>query len=215
MSLKDRIFDLLQGTYGLTIDAIADQLAVPASAIRKAVGEMLTEEKLWETSEGRYRCVLPPPPWLDAVKEALDCEGWPGLAYFYVPEDFHLELYPAPFVREDDPAHGICFMLDWYANLDTLLELFDEHPAVMFGSGSDGTRLSIEGTIEGVDAWVEIRDRPPDDIPPDLLMTREGGFRALTEEEQGEYAARGHEADEEEEEEEPPHLRGLWTPSDN
>jgi hypothetical protein len=212
MNLQDRIFDLLQGTYGLDADAIADQLAVPAAKVRKAVDEMLLAGRLWETSEGRYRCVLPPPPWLDSVKESLDCEGWPGLAYFYVPEDFHLELYPAPFIREEE-AGGICFMIDWHVDLDALLGLFDGRPAVVFGSTADGTSMSVEGTINGVDAWVEIRDRPPEDIPPDLLMTADGGFRELTEEEQEEYAARHLEEDREDDE--PPRLRGLWTPSDN
>jgi hypothetical protein len=212
MNLKDSIFDLLQGTYGLAADAIADQLVVPAAEVRKAVSEMLVEGRLWQTSEGRYRCVLPDPPWLEPLRESLDCEGWPGLAYAYVPEDFHLELYPAPFVRQDDEARGVCFMGDWHVDVDALLELFDGRPSVTFGAGSEGTNLSVEGTINGVDAWVEIRDRPPDDMPPDLLMTRDGGFRELTEEEQEEYAARrlvGGGDDE------PPRLRGLWTPSDN
>src|SRR5947199_38460 len=73
---------------------------------------------------------------------------------------------------------------------------------------------SIEGTIDGVDAWIEIRDRPPADIPPDLLMTSDGGFRELTEEEQEEYAARSCD-DKDEDDDEPPRLRGLWVPSDN
>jgi hypothetical protein len=213
MKLKERIFSLLQGTYGLDANAIADQLVVPAAEVRKAVGEMLAEGRLWEPSEGRYRCVLPPPPWLDSVRESLDCEGWPGLAYIFIPEDFHLELYPAPFVREDDEAGDICFMADWHVDVGALFELFDERPSVTFGAGADGTSLSVEGTINGVDAWVEIRDRPLDDLPPDLLMTRDGGFRELTEEEQEEYTARR--LDEVGEDDEPPRLRGLWTPSDN
>jgi hypothetical protein len=212
VNLKDRIFDLLQGTYGLDAEAIAGRLAAPAVEVRKAVSEMLAEGRLWETSEGRYRCVLPPPPWLDSVKESLDCDGWPGLAYFYVPEDFHLELYPAPFIREGHEAAGICFMVHWQVDLDALLGQFDGRPAVAFGSTDDGTSLSVEGTINGVDAWVEIRDRPPDDIPPDLLMTTDGAFRELTEEEQEEYAARHLEEDGEDE---PPRLHGLWTPSNN
>jgi hypothetical protein len=210
MNLKERIFDLLQGTYGLDADTIADRLAVPAAEVREAVGEMLAEDRLWETAEGKYRCVLPPPPWLDSLMESLYCEGWPGLAYFYVPEDLHLELYPVPFVREGEESRGICFMDDWHVDVDALLQLFDGRPSVNFGAGSGGTSLSVEGTIQGVDAWIEIRDRPPDDIPPDLLMTRDGGFRELTEEEQEEYAAR-----DDEEDDEPPRLRGLWAPSDN
>jgi hypothetical protein len=214
MSLKERIFDLLQGTYGLDAETIADRLAAPAAEVREAVGEMLAEGRLWETSEGKYRCVLPPPPWLDTVRESLDCEGWPGLAYFYVPEDFNLELYPAPFVREGDGERGICFMGEWHMDIASLLGLFDGCPSVNFGAGSEGTSLSIEGTIDGVDAWIEIRDRPPADIPPDLLMTSDGGFRELTEEEQEEYAARSRD-DRDEDGDEPPRLRGLWTPSEN
>jgi hypothetical protein len=214
MSLKERIFDLLQGTYGLDAEAIADRLGVSATEIRAAAGEMLAEGRLWETSEGKYRCVLPPPPWLDKVRESLDCEGWPGLAYFYVSEDFNLELYPAPFVREGDGGRGICFMGDWHMDIASLLGLFDGCPSVNFGAGSEGTSLSIEGTIDGVDAWIEIRDRPPADIPPDLLMTSDGGFHELTEEEQEEYAARSRD-DKDEDGDEPPRLRGLWTPSDN
>src|SRR5215471_17958471 len=210
VNIKDRIFDLLQGTYGLDADAIVDRLVVPPDEVRKAAGEMLAEGRLWETSEGRYRCVLPPPPWLDFVRELLDCEGWPGLAYFYVPEDGHLELYPAPFIREGDKAGGICFMGHWHLDLEALLGLFDGQPAVAFGATDDGTSLSVEGTIKGVNAWVEIRDRPPDDIPPDLLMTTDGGFRELTEGEQDEYAARHLEDDGEDDE--PPRLHGLWTP---
>jgi hypothetical protein len=213
MGLEDQIFDLLQGTYGLDADAIANRLAVPAAQIREVVAEMLAGGRLWETAAGQYRCVLPPPPWLESLKESLDCEGWPGLAYFYVPEDFHLELYPAPFVREGEEARGVCFMGDWHVDVDALLRLFDERPSVTFGAGNDGTSLSVEGTINGVDAWVEIRDRPPDDIPPDLLMTREGGFRELTEEEQEAYAARPFVDDGEDDA--PPRLHGLWTPSDN
>jgi hypothetical protein len=213
MNLKDQIFDLVSGTYGLDVQAIAAQLVVPETKVRKAVREMLAEGRLWQPDEGRYRCVLPPPPWLGAVQNALDCEGWPGLAFFYVPEDAHLELYPAPFIREGDEDGGLCFMSDWLLDLGELLGLFDPQPVVMFGSNSDGTSVSIEGTINGVDAWVEILARPPKDIPPDLLMTRDGGFRELTEEEQEAYAARH--ADDDGEEDEPPHLRGLWTPSDN
>ncbi len=213
MSLKDRIFELLQGTYGLDADAIADRLAVSATEVRRAVGAMLGEGRLWETAEGSYRCVLPPPPWLDLLRESLDCEGWPGLAYFYVPEDFHLELYPAPFVREGEEARGICFMGDWHVDVEALLRLFDGHPAVAFGADSEGLSLSVEGTIQGVYAWVEIRDQPPDDLPPDLVMTRDGGFRELTEEEQEAYAARW--LNEGGEDDEPPRLGGLWTRSDN
>jgi hypothetical protein len=95
-----------------------------------------------------------------------------------------------------------------------LLRLFDERPSVTFGAGSDGTSLSLEGTIERMDTWIEIRDRPPDDIPPDLLMTSVGGFRELTEEEQEEYAARHSDGDDGRDDE-PPRLPGLWTPSDN
>jgi hypothetical protein len=213
MSLKEQIFDLLQGTYGLEADVIADRLVVPAAEVRAALGEMLAEGRLWETAEGKYRCVLPPPPWLDSVKEALDCEGWPGLAYVYVPEDHNLEMYPTPFIREGDEAGGISFMGDWHVDVDALLGLFDGQPSVTFGAGNDGTSLSVEGTINGVDAWVEIRDRPPDDTPPDLLMTSDGGFRELTEEEQEEYSARHFDGDGEDDER--PRLRGLWTPSDN
>lgn len=104
-------------------------------------------------------------------------------------------------------------MADWHVDVDALLALFDGRPSVTFGAGDEGTSLSLEGTIKGVDAWLEIRDRPPEGIPPDLLMTGDGGFRELTEEEQEEYAARL--SDEEAEGDEPPRLRGLWTPSDN
>jgi hypothetical protein len=215
MNLKDRIFELLQDTYGLDMEALSGRLDVPKDEVRRAVSELLAEGRLWETSAGSYRCVLPPPPWLEVVQEALYCEGWPGLSYLTVPEDSCLELYPTPFIREGDEGGGICFMLDWHVELDPLLELFDEQPSVTFGSSGDGTKFSIEGTINGADAWIEIQDRPPDNIPPHLLMTGDGGFRELTEQEQDAYAATYCNRDDDGEEEEPPGIRGLWTPSDN
>lgn len=214
MDIKNAIFDLLQGTYGLPAEAVAERLAAPAAEVRVALEQMLAEGRLWQTDEGKYRCVLPPPPWMEAVKEAMYCEGWPGLAYFYVAEDCHLELYPAPFVREGGEAAGVCFMGDWHAELGPLLDLFDGEPAVTFGAAGDGTSLSLEGTINGADAWIELRDRPPEDLPPDLLMTRDGGFRELTEEEQEAFAALQRD-DARDEDDGPPRLRGLWTPSEN
>jgi hypothetical protein len=215
MSINDAIFDLLKGTYGLSPDVIADRLAVSPAKVRKAVAEMEAEGRLWATSEGTYRCVLPPPPWLDAVRDSLDCEGWPGLSYRYIPEDSCLELYPTPFIREGNEDGGICFMIHWHVEVAGFLELFEEQPIVAFGATHrDGTSFSVEGMIGGVDAWIEILDRPPERIPPDLLMTTEGGFRQLTEEEQAEYEPAYRNADDEDNGN-PPYLRGLWTPSDN
>jgi hypothetical protein len=215
MILSDAIFDLLQGTYGLDADTIATRLAASAAAVRTALDQMLVEGRLWETAEGKYRCVLPPAPWLEAVKEALVCEGWPGLAYLYIPEDLCLELYPVPFVQEGVEPREICFMSHWHVDLEELLALFDEHPAVAFGATSqDGTSFSVEGTIGGVDAWIQILDRPPEGLAPELLMTSDGSFRELSEEEQEEYEQRSHESDDGEDDE-PPRLRGLWRPSDN
>ena len=214
MNIKDAIFDLLRDTYGLHIDAIAERLALPADAVQKAVAEMLAADRLWETAEGKYRCVLPPPPWLEAVRDALVCEGWPGMSWFYTAEDSCLEVYPAPFIREGEEEDGICFMVDWHVTLDDLLGLFDEKRAIVFGSASqEGTGFSIEGTIDGADAWIRILDRPPEGTPPELLMTEDGGFRELTEEELEEYEELPEEGAEDDEE--PPPLRGLWTPSDN
>jgi hypothetical protein len=218
MNLKDRIFELVQDTYGLDVETIAARLQVSWDEARRAVEEMLVEERLWETSEGTYRCVLPPPPWLRAVKESLDCDGWPGLSYSYLPEDRHLEIFPVGFVSEGHKEDGVCFMTDWLLDLNRLLELFDGRPTIQFGgNGVHGTSISIEGAIQGKEAWIEILDRPPADLPPDLLMTRDGGFRQLTEEEQNEYEAThsGEEDDDDDDDNEQPPLRGRWAPSEN
>jgi hypothetical protein len=219
MSLKDRIFDLLEGTYGLDVALIAEQLDIPVTKARRAAEQMLAEGRLWETTDGKYRCVLPPPPWLRRVKDSLDCDGWPGLSYSYVPEDRHLEIFPIGFIREGEESRGICYMSDWLVELNQLLELFDENPVVHFGgNGCDGASFSIEGTIDAEDAWVEISDRPPDGLPPDLLMDSDGKFRELTEAEQEMYEETYPEEaylEDQEEDDTPPPLRGLWRPSEN
>jgi hypothetical protein len=223
MSVKEKIFDLLEGTYGLDAGDIAERLNISEDHARRTAEQMLAEGRLWETGDGKYRCVLPPPPWLRAVKDSLDCDGWPGLSYSYVPEDRHLEIFPIGFIREGEEHTGICYMSDWLVELNGLLELFDGSPIVHFGgNGANGSSFSIEGTIDGEDAWVEISDRPPPGLPPDLLMSADGGFRELTEEEYEAYeAVYGEEDGEEGEYEEdegddtPPPMRGLWRPSEN
>ncbi len=223
MNLENRIFDLLEGTYGLDAGDIAERLDVSEDNARRAADRMLAVGLLWETADGKYRCVLPPPPWLRAVKDSLDCDGWPGLSFSYVPEDRHLEIFPIGFIREGEENAGICYMSDWLVELNALLDLFDSNPIVHFGgNGADGSSFSIEGTIDGEDAWVEISDRPPRGLPPDLLMTADGEFRELTEVEYEAYETIYAEDEGEEDEQEddevddtPPPLRGLWRPSEN
>jgi hypothetical protein len=216
VNINDAIFELLEATYGLNVDAIAERLAVPADEVRKAIQQMLMDGRLWETALGTYRCILPPPPWMDAVRESLSCDGWPGLSWRYIAEDHCLEVFPTPFIREDDKDGAVCFMSHWQVDLDVLWRLFDGQTCVGFGATvQEGASFSIEGTISASDAWIVVLAQPPD-IPPVLLLTTDGAFRKLTEEEQAAYeATHPDEGDDDDDDDDWPRFGGLWSPSNN
>jgi hypothetical protein len=153
------------------------------------------------------------PAWADAVMQATVCDGWPGLTTQYIGEDHQLLIYPAPFMREGHESEGICWMGHWQVEISDLLDLF-EKPHITFGeTNEDGVQLSIEGKIDGEDVWVELSHKPTKNTLPLLLMTNEGGFRELDEEEIADYEEKyGGEGDEEPP---PPGSISWWKPSDN
>lgn len=215
--LKTEIWEYMSGRYRTPIKALVDEFRQPEERIRKALELLIAEERVYEIfDEGEeifFRCIFERPSWVDAVMEATDCEGWPGLTTHYIGEDHQLLIYPAPFIREGHESEDICWMGHWHVEIDELLDLIED-PHVTFGERSeDGVQLSIEGKIGSEDVWVEFSHRPPKNTLPLLLMTNEGEFRELDEDEVADYE--GKYGGEEDEEPPPPGSISWWKPSEN
>jgi hypothetical protein len=216
--LKTAIWEYMSGRYRTPIKALVDELHQPEQRIRKALELLIVEERVFEIfDEGEeilYRCLFQRPFWVDAVMEATVCEGWPGLTTHYIGEDHQLCIYPAPFIREGHESEGICWMGHWHVEVNELLDLFDD-PQILFGeTNEEGVQLSIEGKIDEEDVWVEFSHKPPKGSLPVLLMTADGEFQELTEEEIADYEER-YGGDDDREEKPPPGSIAWWKPSEN
>lgn len=117
--------------------------------------------------------------WVDAFLDRLDeAVEWhsPGkLCCRYVPDEDRLLIAPAVLEMVGGADDGESVFPFFTLHVSHLIEVFDEFPEMMWNTMLN--EFSIEGKIDGEEAWVTISREPFDDEEPENIVDPRGGIR--------------------------------------
>jgi hypothetical protein len=117
--------------------------------------------------------------WVDTFLARLDeAVEWksPGkLSWRYVPDEDWLLVAPAALEMVGGSADGESVYPFFTLHVSHLIEVFDDVPEMMWDTMQN--EFSVEGTIDGDEAWVTISREPFDDDEPEDIVDPLGGIR--------------------------------------
>ncbi len=107
------------------------------------------------------------PDWVGAILETLyaEVDSGSGLSWLFDPEEQEL-IFAPPVVELKGGAHdGREVFSFYYVQLHSIFMLFDEVPNVSFLTRD--CECSVEGTIDGVHAYITFQQHPFEDASPE------------------------------------------------
>jgi hypothetical protein len=112
---------------------------------------------------------------LDQLDQSLEWQS-PGALSWRLHEDEHwLRLAPSVVELVGGADDGEAVYSFFSLNVSHLIEIFDQLPEMLWNIMSD--EFSLEGKINGEDAWITFSRKPFDDEEPQDVLDPNGGIR--------------------------------------
>lgn len=112
---------------------------------------------------------------LDRLDEAVEWQSPGKLACRYIPDEDWLLIAPAALEMVGGAVDGESVYPFFTLHVSHLIEVFDEIPEMMWNTMQN--EFSVEGEIDGDEAWVTISREPFDDDEPEDIVDPLGGIR--------------------------------------
>ena len=112
---------------------------------------------------------------LDRLDEALEWQS-PGIISWRFHEDENwLRLAPSTIELVGGADDGESVYPFYSVHVSHLIEIFDELPEMHWDTMNN--HFSVEGKIDGEDAWITFSREPFDDEEPENILDPKGGIR--------------------------------------
>ena len=112
---------------------------------------------------------------LDRLDLSLEWQSPGKLAWRFSEEEGWLRMAPCPLEVVGGADDGESVYPSYSLHLEHLIEVFDGAPEILWSTMNG--ELSLEGKIDGEEAWIMLYDRPFDDEKPDDVLDPKGGIR--------------------------------------
>lgn len=112
---------------------------------------------------------------LDQVEQALEWQSLGTISWrFHEPENW-LRIAPCPIELIGGAEDGATAYPFFFLHLSNLIERFDELPEMFWDTMNN--EFSLEGKIDGDDAWITFSRAPFDDEEPQDVLDPKSGIR--------------------------------------
>jgi len=112
---------------------------------------------------------------LDQLDQSLEWKSLGKISWRYDPDDSCLMLAPALLEMVGGANDGEEVYPSYSLDVSSFSVVFDELPVTIWDGMAN--ELSMEGNIDGNDAWIIIRRDPFDDDEPNDIVEPGGGIR--------------------------------------
>lgn len=112
---------------------------------------------------------------LDQLDHSLEWQSLGQMAWRYLDEDSCLTLAPALLEMLGGADDGQAVYPFYSLDVSSFVEIFDEPPSTVWNGMTN--ELSMEGKIDGDDAWIIFQREPFDDDEPQDVVEPDGGIR--------------------------------------
>lgn len=112
---------------------------------------------------------------LDQLDLSLEWQSLGTMAWRFSEEEGWLLIAPCPLEVVGGADDGDSVYPFYSLHIASLIEVFDEVPEVLWSTMNG--ELSLEGKIDGEDAWITFHERPFEDQTPRDVVDPWGGTR--------------------------------------
>ena len=112
---------------------------------------------------------------LDQLDGSIEWQSLGTLAWRYSEEEGWLLIAPSPLEIVGGAEDGESVFPFYSLHISILIEIFDELPTMLWDSMRN--ELSIEGKIDGSDAWITFCREPFEDDEPQDILDPDGSMR--------------------------------------
>lgn len=112
---------------------------------------------------------------LDKLGDAVEMQSPGTISWRFDEVESWLQVAPSRLERVGGANDGESIFPFYSLDISELIEVFDEFPAMHWNSMHD--EFSVEGKIDGDDAWITFSRDPFDDEEPEDVIDRKGGIR--------------------------------------
>jgi hypothetical protein len=112
---------------------------------------------------------------LDKLGEVIEMQSPGTISWRYVEIENWLLVAPCPLELVGGADDGESVFPFYTLHVSQLIEIFDEAPEVYWETMRH--ELSVEGIIDGEDAWITFSRDPFDDDEPEDVLDPKGGIR--------------------------------------
>jgi hypothetical protein len=112
---------------------------------------------------------------LDRLEQALEWQSPAAISWRYDEEENWLRLAPSVVELVGGADDGESVYSFFTLNISHLIEIFDALPEMLWNTMRN--EFSLEGKIEGDDAWITLSKEPFDDEEPQEVLDPKGGIR--------------------------------------
>jgi hypothetical protein len=112
---------------------------------------------------------------LDQLDQSLEWQSPGALSWRFHEDENWLRLAPSVVELVGGADDGESVYSFFSLNISHLIEIFDQLPEMLWNTRSD--EFSLEGKINGEDAWITLSREPFDDEEPQNVLDPKGGIR--------------------------------------
>ena len=112
---------------------------------------------------------------LDQLDQALEWKSLGTISWRFHKDENWLRLAPSLVEMVGGADDGEPVYPFFFLHISPLIEVFDDLPEMAWDTMSN--ELSLEGKIDGEDAWINLSREPFEDEEPRDVFDRKGGIR--------------------------------------
>ena len=112
---------------------------------------------------------------LDQLDQALEWQSPGAISWRFHEDENWLGLAPSVVELVGGADDGESVYSFFSLHLSHLIEIFDELPEMLWNTMTN--EFSLEGKIDGEDAWITLSREPFDDEEPEEVLDPKGGIR--------------------------------------